>query len=79
MGNINVEVAELLTLYLRCWGQKNASNRAKSQRYMKSEEFSNLARLRNGVETIPANIRRNYHLDKLPRGNNGENSSLAVK
>nr|WP_297873568.1 transposase [uncultured Blautia sp.] len=27
-----------------------------------------LARLRNGVETIPANIRKNYHLDKLPRG-----------
>ena len=25
-------------------------------------------RLRNGVETIPANIRKNYHLDKLPRG-----------
>lgn len=47
---------------------KNASNRAKSQRYMQSEEFSNLARLRNGIETIPANIRKNYHLDKLPRG-----------
>lgn len=47
---------------------KNASNRAKSQRYMQSEEFSNLARLRNGVETIPSNIRKNYHLDKLPRG-----------
>lgn len=47
---------------------KNASNRAKSQRYMQSEEFSNLAKLRNGVETIPANIRKNYHLDKLPRG-----------
>ena len=47
---------------------KNASNRAKSQRYMQSGEFSNLARLRNRVETIPANIRKNYHLDKLPRG-----------
>jgi hypothetical protein len=47
---------------------KNASNRAKIQRYMKSEEFGNLARLRNGVETIPANIRKNYHLDKLSRG-----------
>ena len=47
---------------------KNASNRAKSQRYMQSEEFSNLTRLRNGAETIPANIRKNYHLDKLPRG-----------
>ena len=47
---------------------KNASNRAKSQRYMQSEEFSNLARLRNGAETVPVNIRKNYHLDKLPRG-----------
>ena len=47
---------------------KNASNRAKSQRYMQSEEFRDLARLRNGVETIPANIRKNYHLNKLPRG-----------
>lgn len=35
---------------------------------MKSEEFSSFARLRNRVETIPANIRKNYHLDKLPRG-----------
>lgn len=47
---------------------RNASNRAKSQRYMQSDEFSNYARIRNGVETIPANIRKNYHLDKLPRG-----------
>ena len=47
---------------------KNASNRAKSQRYMQSEEFSNYAKLRNGVETVPANIRKNYRLDKLPRG-----------
>lgn len=43
-----------------------------SQRYVQSEEFSNLARLRNGVETIPANIRKNYHLDKLPRGKQRE-------
>ncbi len=47
---------------------KNASNRAKSQRYMQNEEFSNLARPGNGTETIPANIRKNYHLDKLPGG-----------
>ena len=47
---------------------KNASNRAKSQRCMQSEEFSNYAKLRNGVETVPANIRKNYRLDKLPRG-----------
>jgi len=31
---------------------------------MKSEKFKNYARLRlhNGVETVPSNIRRNYHL-----------------
>lgn len=34
---------------------------------MQSEEFNNLAKLRNGVETIPANIRKNYQLDKLSR------------
>lgn len=49
---------------------KNESNRAKCQRYMQSEDFSSLAELRNGVETIPSNIWKNYHyrLDKLPRG-----------
>lgn len=36
--------------------------------YMMSEEFSNLARLRNGVETVSSNFRKNYHLDSLPRG-----------
>ena len=35
---------------------------------MNSEEFKNYARLRNGVETVPSNIRRNYHLEKIPRG-----------
>ena len=34
---------------------------------MKGEEFHNLPKLRNGVETIPSNIRKNYHLEKLPR------------
>lgn len=47
---------------------KNASNRAMSQRDMKSDEFSNYAKLRNGIETVPSNIRKNYHLEKLPRG-----------
>ena len=47
---------------------QNASNRAKSQRFMQSEEFKNYAKIRNGVETVPANIRRNYHLEKMPRG-----------
>lgn len=46
---------------------KNASNRAKKQPYMQSEEFSSLAQIRNG-ETVPSNLRKNYHLNKLPRG-----------
>ena len=41
---------------------------SKIQRNMSSEEFKNYARLRNGVETVPSIIRKNYHLEKLPRG-----------
>ena len=47
---------------------QNASNRAKAQRFMQTDEFSCYAKIRNGVETVPANLRRNYHLEKLPRG-----------
>ena len=47
---------------------KAAQERAKIQRNMTSEEFKNYAKLRNGVETVPSNIRRNYHLGKMPRG-----------
>lgn len=46
----------------------NASNRAKHERRMRKEDFKYYARLRNGVETVPSNIRKNYHLEKLPRG-----------
>lgn len=47
---------------------KAASERAKAQRRMSTEEFKDYARLRNGVETIPSNLRSNYRMDKLPRG-----------
>jgi hypothetical protein len=47
---------------------KNASDRAKHQRYMKGEEFKDYARFRNGIETVPSNLRNNYQLEKLPRG-----------
>ena len=47
---------------------KAAHERAKIQRKMSSEEFKNNAKLRNGVETVPSNIRKNYHLEKMPRG-----------
>ena len=43
-------------------------NRAKTQRIMTGEEREHYARLRNGVETLPSSLRRNYHTDKLPRG-----------
>lgn len=35
---------------------------------MKSESYELYRRIRNGVETIPSILRRNYHLEKLPRG-----------
>lgn len=47
---------------------KTASERAKTQRKMQGEQFKNYAKLRNGVETIPSNLRMNYHLEKIPRG-----------
>lgn len=47
---------------------KTAHDRAVIQRTMHGEEFKNYARLRNGVETVPSNVRKNYHLDKMPRG-----------
>jgi len=58
---IGMRVAAFIT-------SKNASDRAKHQRYMHNEEFKDYARLRNGVETIPSNLRRNYDLETLPRG-----------
>ena len=35
---------------------------------MQGNEFSSYAKIRNGVETVPADIRKTYHLDKLPHG-----------
>lgn len=43
-----------------------AVNRAKMLRYMKTEEFQELAHFRNGVEAIPSLLRRRYHVDKIP-------------
>ena len=47
---------------------KTASDRAKIQRRMKGEEYINYFKFRNGVETLPSNLRRNYHVEKMPRG-----------
>jgi len=34
--------------------------------YMKTKEFGQYARFRNGVEAIPSLLRRKYHVDRIP-------------
>lgn len=43
-----------------------AKYRATARRYMKTDEFKALARLRNGVETLPSLLRKRYHVDQMP-------------
>lgn len=43
-----------------------AHERAKQQRFMGTEEFRNLSKIRNGVETVPSMLRRLYHADRMP-------------
>lgn len=43
-----------------------AVNRAKQLRFMKTEEFRELAHFRNGVEAIPSLLRRKYQVDRIP-------------
>lgn len=43
-----------------------AHESAKQQRFMESEEFRNLFKIRNGVETVPSMLRRQYHVDEMP-------------
>jgi hypothetical protein len=45
---------------------EKSSRRAKSQRMMKTEHFKIIARIRNGVETIPSILRRRYGIDHMP-------------
>ena len=40
--------------------------RAKQHRQMKTSEFKELAKTRNGVESIPSTLRRKYHVDEMP-------------
>ena len=47
---------------------RKAVVKAEAQRFMKTDEFKSLARLRNGVETIPSILRRVYQVDRMPRG-----------
>ena len=43
-----------------------AHERAKQQLFMDTEEFRNLFKIRNGVETLPSILRRTYHADRMP-------------
>ena len=43
-----------------------AVGRAIQLEYMKTDEFSQYARFRNGVEAIPSLLRRRYRVDKIP-------------
>lgn len=45
---------------------KKTSERAIIQRQMQTEEYKELGRFRNGVETIPSIMRRKYNIDKMP-------------
>ena len=59
---------------------KAASERAKSVRQRKTEENRNLARFRNGVETLPSVLRRIYGCDdRLPRGKTRASFFMACK
>ena len=39
---------------------------AKQQRFLKTDEFKKLARFRNGIETVPAALRKRHNVDKMP-------------
>ena len=45
---------------------KKSSDRAKTQRKMKTEKYKELSRIRNGVETIPSILWRKYQIDHMP-------------
>ena len=45
---------------------QKSSERAKAQRQMKTPVFKIIARVRNGVETIPSMLRRRYEIDHMP-------------
>ena len=41
-------------------------SRAKQLRYMKTSEFVELAKIRNGIESLPSILRRKYRVDEMP-------------
>ena len=42
-----------------------AQNRARAKRMQRTERFSLLSRIRNGVETVPSILRRIYNADRM--------------
>lgn len=42
------------------------TSRAKQIRYMKTSEFKEFSKLRNGVESLPSTLRRKYRVDEMP-------------
>jgi hypothetical protein len=42
------------------------TSRAKQLRYMKTSEFMELAKIRNGIESLPSILRRKYRVDEMP-------------
>lgn len=45
---------------------QRTSYHAKQQRYIKTDESKAFARYRNGVETVPAALRKRHHVDTMP-------------
>ena len=45
---------------------KRTSYHAEQQRFFKTKKFREYARFRNGVETIPAALRKRHNVDKMP-------------
>ena len=43
-----------------------SKQRAEQQRFRHGEEFSQLSRFRNGVETVPSYLRRSHNVDRMP-------------
>lgn len=39
---------------------------AKQQQFLKTDRFKELARFRNGIETVPAALRKRHHVDQIP-------------
>ncbi len=55
-------------IFLKIWVRKEVSwksvGRAKQLQYMQTEEFSEYAKFRNGVEAIPSLLRQRYHVNR---------------